>query len=112
MTRRFSGRVALVTGGTSGIGAGVVHRLAADGAQVAFTGSNREAAARLTAATGAVFYSHRVEDAAGWQTLVASIAERFGRLDIAFANAGIEIGDGSVESPSPSRIGIASSRSI
>lgn len=98
MTGRFSGRVALVTGGTSGIGAGTVRRLAADGAQVAFTGSNREAADRLTAETGAVFYSHRVEDAAGWTTLMASLATRFGRLDIAFANAGIEVGDASVES--------------
>jgi NAD(P)-dependent dehydrogenase (short-subunit alcohol dehydrogenase family) len=98
VTPRFAGKVALVTGGTSGIGAGVVRRLAADGAQVVFTGSNREAAERLSAATGAVFHAHRVEDAPGWVTLMASLTARFGRLDIAFANAGIETGDGSVES--------------
>ena len=98
MTGRFAGKVALVTGGTSGIGAGVVRRLTTDGAQVAFTGSNRDAADRLSAETGAVFYAHRVEDAPGWVTLMASLATRFGRLDIAFANAGIEAGDGSVES--------------
>jgi len=98
VTVRFAGKVALVTGGTSGIGAGVVRRLTADGAQVAFTGSNREAADRLSAETGAAFYSHRVEDAPGWVTLMETLGQRFGRLDIAFANAGIETGDGSVES--------------
>jgi 3(or 17)beta-hydroxysteroid dehydrogenase len=97
MTSRFAGKVALVTGGTSGIGAGAVRRLSADGARVVFTGSNRDAADRLTAETGAVFYAHRVEDAAAWDTLMASITDRFGRLDIAFANAGIEVGDRSVE---------------
>jgi len=97
VTGRFSGRVALVTGGTSGIGAGAVRRMAAEGAQVVFTGSNREAADQLCAATGAVFYAHRVEDPAGWVTLMAALNERFGRLDIAFANAGIEMGDSSVE---------------
>lgn len=98
MSNRLSGKVALVTGGTSGIGAATVRRLAADGAQVAFTGSNAEAAATLTKETGAVFFAHRVEQAATWPKLMDSLKSRFGRLDIAFANAGIEGGDGSVES--------------
>ncbi len=98
MVARFAGRVALVTGGTSGIGAGVVRRLCAEGARVAFTGSNRESAARLTAETGASFHPHRVEDATTWPALIAGILAQYGRMDIAFANAGIEVGDGSVES--------------
>lgn len=98
MKSRFAGKVALVTGGTSGIGAGAVRRLVADGAQVAFTGSNRDAADRLSAETGATFHAQRVEDAAGWGLLMPRLWERFGRLDIVFANAGIELGDGSVES--------------
>lgn len=98
MTRRFTGKVALVTGGTSGIGAGAVRRLAADGARVAFTGSNAAAAAALCAETGASFHPHRVQDAAGWQALTDALLSGYGRLDIAFANAGIEAGDGSIES--------------
>ncbi len=95
--RRLEGKVALVTGGTSGIGAATVARLAADGAYVVFTGSNQEAAARVSEKTGAVFRPHRVEDAAGWPAVTEAILAQHGQLDIAFANAGIEAGDGSVE---------------
>jgi NAD(P)-dependent dehydrogenase (short-subunit alcohol dehydrogenase family) len=95
--RRLEGKVALVTGGTSGIGRGAVERFVAEGAQVIFTGSNEAAAAEVTRQTGALFHAARVEDPAGWDPLSRRIKERFGRLDIAFANAGIEAGDGSIE---------------
>lgn len=97
MAKRLEGKVALVTGGTAGIGAGTVRRLVAEGARVAFTGSNAEAAAALTAETGASFHPHRVEDAARWPALMEELLARYGRLDIAFANAGTESGDSSVE---------------
>ncbi len=97
MGGRLEGKVALVTGGTAGIGAGAVRRLVAEGARVVFTGSNAEAAAALTAATGATFVAHRVEDAASWPALIDAVLGAHGRLDIAFANAGKEGGDGSVE---------------
>lgn len=94
---RLDGKVALVTGGTSGIGAATVHRLRAEGAEVLFTGSNEAAAARIGGDTGAVFARSAVEDPVAWDGLSAEIRQRFGRLDIAFANAGIEGGDSSVE---------------
>lgn len=93
----LTGKVALVTGGTSGIGKAAVTRLSADGAKVIFTGSNEEAAAAITAATGAVFFKSRVQDPADWARFDALVRADFGRLDIAFANAGMERGDSSVE---------------
>jgi 3(or 17)beta-hydroxysteroid dehydrogenase len=97
VSKRLEGKVALVTGGTSGIGAGTVRRLVAEGARVAFTGSNEAAAKALVAETGASFHPHRVQAADTWPELMEKIIGDFGRLDIAFANAGVEAGDGSVE---------------
>lgn len=97
VSKRLEGKVALVTGGTSGIGAGTVERLAAEGARVVFTGSNKAAAEKLCAVTGARFVAHDVTNAEAWPSLMEQIAADHGRLDIAFANAGTESGDGSVE---------------
>jgi NAD(P)-dependent dehydrogenase (short-subunit alcohol dehydrogenase family) len=96
MSKQHS-RVVLVTGGTSGIGEATVRRFSADGAQVVFTGSNRAAADRICAATSAVFVAHDVSDAAGWRQVVDTISSRFGRLDVAFANAGVNAGDSDIE---------------
>lgn len=93
----LSGKVALVTGGTSGIGKATVERLSADGAKVIFTGSNEAAAAAITAATGATFFKSRVQELADWARFDAMVRADFGHLDIAFANAGMERGDSSVE---------------
>ncbi len=97
LSGKLHGKVALITGGTSGIGAATVRRLAAGGVKVIFTGSNEASAQAITAETGASFHRHRVQDIGGWQELSARIRAEFGRLDIAFANAGTEKGDGSVE---------------
>ncbi len=98
MVKRLDGKVALITGGTSGIGAGTVRRLTAEGARVIFTGSNADAAAAICTETGAQFFPQRVQHEPGWAPLMTEISARYGRLDIAFANAGMEIGDGSIES--------------
>ena len=94
---RLTGKAALITGGTSGIGEAAVRRFVAEGAQVVFTGSNKEAAARVSNETGAHFETQRVEDADAWPALMAKIKDRFGRLDAAFANAGMEGGDTDIE---------------
>jgi 3(or 17)beta-hydroxysteroid dehydrogenase len=97
MMARLQDKVALVTGGTGGIGAAAVRRLTAEGASVIFTGRNAAAGAAVAAEAGALFHPHDVDDRPGWDRLAAAIRERFGRLDIAFANAGIEGGDTDIE---------------
>ena len=94
---QLDNKVALVTGGTNGIGAAAVRGLVAEGARVVFTGGNTGAAEQISAETGAVFVRHRVQDAEGWDEVAATIRERMGRLDIAFANAGINAGDSDIE---------------
>ena len=95
--KRLVDKVGLVTGGSSGIGAATVRRLAEEGAQIVFTGRNAEAGASVARATGAHFHAHSVQDRAGWPALMAMIQARFGRLDIAFANAGLEGADTNIE---------------
>ena len=87
----FAGKVALVTGSTTGIGEAVARRLAAVGASVVVNSvRSREAGEALAAELGeAMYVSADVadEDAAG--RLVAETVARFGRLDILVNNAGI-----------------------
>jgi NAD(P)-dependent dehydrogenase (short-subunit alcohol dehydrogenase family) len=93
----LQGKVALITGGTSGIGAGTVRHFRREGAEVVFTGSNEAAARIICAETGANFVPQRVEDPDSWPPVMDFIAQTFRRLDIAFANAGTEKGDGDIE---------------
>ena len=86
-TGRFSGKVAVVTGGASGIGLAIVQRLLAEGADVAAGDLNKDG---LDALAGDRFLGARVdvtkEDEL--EALVARAAERFGSVDLAFNVAG------------------------
>ena len=92
----LEGKVAIITGGTSGIGAVTAGTLAAAGAKVAFNGRRealgREVEDRIRAAGGDVVYIRSdVRDASQMERFVAETVERYGRLDIAFNNAGIDL---------------------
>jgi len=89
----FSGKVAFVTGGASGIGRALAQQLAADGAIVTIADINRDLLDEVTtelgeSATGVVL---DVRDSDQFERVVAECAEREGRLDLIFNNAGIII---------------------
>ncbi|MDG4771042.1 SDR family NAD(P)-dependent oxidoreductase [Solwaraspora sp. WMMD792] len=84
-------RVALVTGGGSGIGAATAHRLAAAGARVLVADRDLTAAESVAAAIGPTAVAHPVDiaDADSVAAMVAAVVRRFGRLDVAHNNAGV-----------------------
>jgi len=93
----LTGKVALVTGGNGGIGLGIARGLAQAGARVAIVGRNVEksqtAARALAGETGVeiLALTGDVSKPSDVKSVVAGTLERFGRLDILFNNAGINI---------------------
>src|SRR5258707_15309964 len=91
----LAGKVALVFGGSRGIGAAIVRQLAADGASVALTYVNAPekaaATARAAGANGGSVITIKADsaDAGAVRDAVAQTVARFGRLDILVVNAGI-----------------------
>ena len=85
----LTGKVAIVTGCASGIGAATVRRLRADGATVLGTDIDEAAGRQLAAETGASYARHDVGDRATWPAIVAQAVDAHGRLDILVNNAGM-----------------------
>lgn len=88
---RLKGKVALVTGGASGIGRRSAERMAGEGARVAITDVNAEGGRAAAAEIGGdvVFLEHDVTDEAAWRRATARTLERFGRLDVVVNSAGV-----------------------
>jgi NAD(P)-dependent dehydrogenase (short-subunit alcohol dehydrogenase family) len=97
MTKRLEGKVALVTGGTSGIGRRIVERFVEEGAKVAFSGRRRSLGEEVAKASGAMFVEADVADENEARKSVEAVRERFGRLDILVNNAGGPAKGGRVE---------------
>lgn len=92
MTGRFEGKVAVVTGGASGIGAATARRFVSEGARVVVADVNEEGGAALVADLGrdvAEFKRTDVQHLAEIEALMQTAVDRFGRLDVLFNNAGI-----------------------
>ncbi|HKY91120.1 MAG TPA: glucose 1-dehydrogenase [Nevskiaceae bacterium] len=88
--RRLRGKVAVVTGGTSGIGRASVARLAAEGATVVFCGRRADLGRRVAKTLGkrVQFVAADVEREEDVRRVLETARERHGRLDILFNNAG------------------------
>jgi len=96
---RFKDRVAVVTGGATGIGLAVAKAFAAEGAAVVMASRSLErgeAAAEELTASGARarFVQTDVGDASSVQSLIEHAIEAFGRLDVLVNNSGIEVDEG------------------
>jgi NAD(P)-dependent dehydrogenase (short-subunit alcohol dehydrogenase family) len=91
MANELSGKVAVVTGGSSGIGLGAAERFVAEGARVVIADLDQERGEVAAAELGedAAFHPTDVADPAQVTALVAFAVERFGGLHVMFNNAGI-----------------------
>lgn len=102
MTGRVQDKVALVTGGASGIGRGCAHRLAEEGAVVIITdiqdALGDTVVGEIAAAAGrAEYHHHDVTSEAAWIEVIAAVRDRHGRLDVLVNNAGIGVGGSILE---------------
>lgn len=102
MAKRFEGRVVLVTGGTSGIGKASVISFVREGAKVAFTGRREQEGNQVVEQVKKdlgvgddtiLFVRGDVSNADDVRVTIEKVVEKFGRLDVAFNNAGVEQGN-------------------
>ncbi|CAD2072977.1 3-alpha-(or 20-beta)-hydroxysteroid dehydrogenase [Jeotgalicoccus aerolatus] len=92
MTRLLD-KVAIVTGGASGMGEAHVRRFVEEGAKVVFTDINQDAGSKMAEELGenSLFVKHDVTDEAGWQAVVEKTEAVFGPVNILVNNAGISM---------------------
>lgn len=89
MVGRVQGKVALVTGGASGIGKATVELLLREGAQVVITDINEREGKALEAIAGTIFLQHNVTDESQWKSVISETIAEFNKLDILVNCAGI-----------------------
>src|SRR5215467_2990836 len=89
--KRLEGKVALVTGGNSGIGLASAKRLYEEGARVAISGRNQKTLDSAVKEIGKEVLAVRsdVSNPEDLDKLFAAISRKFGKIDVLFANAGI-----------------------
>ena len=89
---RLEGKVAIVSGGGTGIGAATARRFVAEGAHVVVTGRRSEPIEAVAAETGGLAVPGDVTDPEHAPAVMAAVIERFGGVDIVVANAGVGFG--------------------
>ena len=98
MTGRLAGKVAIVTGGASGIGEACARRFAAEGASVVVTDLQTDKGEMVAAEIAGLFMLHDVSDEGQWKLVIAQTVATYGRLDVLVNNAGIFLGQNIEES--------------
>ena len=93
LTARLKDRVAIITGGASGIGLATARRFAAEGARVVIADLDPESGEAAADEVGGVFRGVNVADEAQVNAVFDGVAAEFGGIDIAFNNAGISPAD-------------------
>jgi 3-oxoacyl-[acyl-carrier protein] reductase len=86
---RLEGKTAIVTGGGSGFGAGIVRKFAAEGAKVCVADINLEAAQAIAEEVGGIALSVDVGKAASVEAFAAEVRDALGDIDILVNNAGV-----------------------
>jgi NAD(P)-dependent dehydrogenase (short-subunit alcohol dehydrogenase family) len=93
----LKGKIAVVTGGNSGIGYATAQELKAQGAEVIITGRRQEAVGAAADRLGVIGLVSDQSNLSAIENLVAILKERFGKIDILFINAGV-LGGANIES--------------
>lgn len=101
MTGRLDNKIALVTGGASGLGKAIAQRLSAEGASVVITDVQRDLGRATAEQLSLTFYEQDVTDEAQWVNVIDRTVALHGALHILVNNAGIE---GPLDSTDPERI--------
>ena len=86
---RLQDRIAIVTGGGSGFGAGIARKFAAEGAQVVVADINESAALQIAEEIGGLGVHADVADSASVAEMVAQTIRAFGKIDVMVNNAGV-----------------------
>lgn len=89
MSKRLEGRVATITGGGSGIGFATAVRFASEGAKVVIVDMNAESGEAAAKEVGGIFVKANVTETADVENMYKVAFDTYGRIDIAFNNAGI-----------------------
>ena len=89
MAERLAGRVAVITGGGSGIGLASARRLASEGAKIVIGDIDATSGAKAAEEVGGLFVPVDVTDAGQVESMFQQAVDTYGSLDIAFNNAGI-----------------------
>lgn len=95
MSHRLDGKVAIVTGGTLGIGLAIANKFVEEGAKVMITGRHADVGTKAAAGIGGAdviqFFQHDASDEAGWNDLFDATEKAFGPVTTVVNNAGLAV---------------------